>query len=98
MKFTFFSYINCLIYYLYSHGVAPHLQPPTQASIPTSHPKPAGIIEKRLPAPLTTRAGGADRDGHPCGVKVRGGGRRAEEEMGASEVHVMYYAGIWRTD
>lgn len=46
----------------------PHLQPPTQASIPTSHPKPAGIIEKRLP-PHTTMAGGA----------YRGGGRKAKE-------------------
>ena len=37
-------------------------------------PKPAGIIEKRLPAPLTTRPGGADQDGHPGGVKRRGSG------------------------
>ena len=38
------------------HISTPHLQPPTQASISTSHPKPAGISEKRLPAPHTTRA------------------------------------------
>jgi len=25
--------------------------------------------QKHLPAPPTTRAGGADRDGHPAGVK-----------------------------
>jgi len=31
----------------------------------------------------TTRAGGADRDGHPARVKARGGGRRAEEGKGA---------------
>jgi len=31
----------------------------------------------------TTRAGGAEREGHPGRVKPRGGGRRAEEWMGA---------------
>ena len=41
------------------------MQNTTQASIPTSHPKPAGIIEKHLPAPQTTRAGGADRERAP---------------------------------
>ncbi|MBW6518879.1 MAG: hypothetical protein K0A89_10320 [ANME-2 cluster archaeon] len=41
----------------------PTLQPSTQASTPTSHPKPAGRIEKRPPVPLTTRAGGAERKG-----------------------------------
>jgi hypothetical protein len=47
---------------------------PTQASISTSHLKTAGIIEKRLPAPHTTRAGWADRDGHFGKVKGKGGG------------------------
>ncbi len=32
---------------------------------------------KNLPAPHTTRAGGAERDGHLGGVKARGGGRKA---------------------
>ena len=35
----------------------------TQAFIPTSHPKPAERIEKPLPAPHTTRAGGAYQEG-----------------------------------
>jgi len=30
-----------------------------------AHQKPARRIEKRLPAPLTTRAGGAYEEGHP---------------------------------
>ena len=34
---------------------------------------------KNLPAPHTTRAGGADRDGHLGGVKAREGGGKAEE-------------------
>jgi len=35
----------------------------TQASLLTSHPKPTGIIEKRLPAPTPQGAGGAEREG-----------------------------------
>ena len=35
--------------------------------------------EKAPASPHTTRAGGADRDGHPGGVKARGGGGKAEE-------------------
>ena len=42
----------------------------------------ARIIEAPA-SPHTTRAGGADREGHPGRVKARGGGRRAEEGMGA---------------
>jgi len=33
-------------------------------------------------SPHTTRAGEADRDGHPGRVKVKGGGRRAGEGWG----------------
>ena len=32
--------------------------------------KTVGIIEKRLPAPYTTKAGGVDRNGHPGRVKT----------------------------
>jgi hypothetical protein len=35
-------------------------------------PQTAESIEKRLPAPYTTRAGGADQEGHPAKVKVKG--------------------------
>jgi len=38
-----FSFLSC--------SLSPHLQTPTQASIPASYKKTAGIIEKRLPAP-----------------------------------------------
>jgi len=48
------------------------LATPTQASILTSHPKPAEIIEKRLPLPHTTRPGAADQNGHPAKVKTKG--------------------------
>ena len=41
------------------------------------------IVKKKPSNPHTTRTGGADRDGHPGRVKVRGGGRRAEEGRGA---------------
>ena len=40
----------------------------------------AGIIEKHLPPPHTTRPGGADQDEHPERVKARRGGIRAEVE------------------
>ncbi|MDF1532867.1 MAG: hypothetical protein P1P72_11230 [ANME-2 cluster archaeon] len=48
-----------------------HYHPITTTQSP--HPKPARRIEKRHPAPITTRAGGADREGHPGKVKeIRG--------------------------
>ena len=42
---------------------------------------PRGTI-KAAASPHTTRAGGADRDGHPGTVKAKGRGRRAEEWKG----------------
>ena len=45
------------------------------------HPRTARSIEMHLPAPHTTRAGGADQEGHPGRVKARRGGRRTEEKM-----------------
>ena len=63
--------------------------PPTSALRPTathlrySHPKIAVPAENRLPAPPPQGAGGADRGGHPDRVQAGGGGRRAEEGMGA---------------
>ena len=45
------------------------------------------LINRKAPAsPHTTRAGGAERDGHPGGGEVRGGGGRAEEGMGAVRI------------
>jgi len=42
------------------------------------------LINRKAPtSPHTTRAGGADQDGHLGRVKARGGGRRAEEGRGA---------------
>ena len=52
-----------------------------QASIPLRTKRPPD--NQKLPAPLTTRAGRADQDGHPGKVKARGGGGRSEEGMGA---------------
>ena len=62
---------------------APHLQTPTQASIPASHPKNRWNNRKAPASPHTTWAVGADREGHPGKVNVRGGGGRVEEVSGA---------------
>jgi len=53
-----------------------------QASIPLRTKRP--LDNQKSPASRhTTRAGGADRKGHPGKVKARGGGGRSEEGMGA---------------
>ena len=49
----------------------PQLQTPTQASIPTSHQKPAGTIEKRLLAPHH-QGGWSRSERAPCMSKPKG--------------------------
>jgi len=44
--------------------------------LPTSYPKTAEIIEKRLPPPTPQERMESDQDGHPARVKPRRGGRR----------------------
>jgi hypothetical protein len=72
-----------LLIYFNSFIIIFYVDPPlatTHLNInPISQPIPAGIIEKRLPPPLTTRLGEADREGHPGRLKVRVGGRRTKE-------------------
>jgi len=45
-----FGLVNLITLKLYFRQ-SPHLQPPPRHLSPTSHPKPTGIIEKRLPPP-----------------------------------------------
>jgi len=47
------------------------------------HPRTTRPIEKRLPPPTPQEQAESDQDGHPGKVKAKGGGRRAEERMGA---------------
>jgi hypothetical protein len=51
-------------------NVAAHPTAAELRSITIKINKTVGIIEKHLLAPHTTRAGGADRDGHPGRVKA----------------------------
>ncbi|MDF1532852.1 MAG: hypothetical protein P1P72_11150, partial [ANME-2 cluster archaeon] len=42
----------------------------------------AGLIKKGLPAPVTTRAGGADREGAPGQSEPKGGAGELKKEWG----------------
>jgi len=64
----------------------PHQQTLPQASIPHFTPKARRNNRKAPASPHTTRAGGAEREGHPGIVKAKGGGGRNEECMGTAGV------------
>ena len=50
----------------------------------------AEVIEKRLPAPTPQRQVGADREGHPGGVKARGGAA-GKPKMGWGLVFIIWF-------